>query len=188
MGAALVVLLVLFFIAAGLIGWAAGIYNNLVAVKNNVDKAWANIDVILKQRHDELPKLIETCKGYMKHEQSLLENVTKARASYMSAPDVASKTTAENSLNAGLRSLFAVAENYPDLKANQNFLDLQNRISALEESIADRREFFNEATTIYNTKIQSFPDMFFAGMMQLQARPLLEIPKEETADVKISFT
>jgi LemA protein len=106
----------------------------------------------------------------------------------MSAPDVGAKTEAENVLNSSLRSLFAVAENYPELKANQNFLDLQNRISALEESIADRREFFNEATTIYNTKIQSFPDMFFANMLQMLKRPLLEIPKAETEDVKISFS
>jgi LemA protein len=187
MAALLIALAVLGFIFFGLIAWGVGIYNNLVAIKNNVDKSWANIDVILKQRHDEIPKLVDTCKGYMKHEQTLLENVTRARTSFMSAPDVGAKTQAENMLNSSLKSLFAVAENYPELKANQNFLDLQGRISALEESIADRREFFNEATTIYNTKIQSFPDMFFANMLQLQLRPLLEIAKEETADVKISF-
>jgi LemA protein len=188
MVAALVFLGFIAFIVIGFLAWGIGIYNNLVAIRNNVDKAWANIDVILKQRHDELPKLIDTCKGYMKHEQTLLENVTRARTSFMSAPDVGAKTEAENVLNSSLRSLFAVAENYPELKANQNFLDLQNRISALEESIADRREFFNEATTIYNTKIQSFPDMFFANMLQMLKRPLLEIPKAETEDVKISFS
>ena len=183
----IIVLVVLAFIAIGAVGWAAGIYNNLIAAKNNVDKAWANIDVILKQRHDELTKLIETCKGYMKHESSLLESITRARTQFMNAPDVASKTIAENTLNAGLKSLFAVAESYPDLKANQNFLNLQGRISTLEETIADRREFFNDSVTSFNTRIQSFPDLFFAGFMRLTPRPLLEIPKEETADVKVQF-
>lgn len=183
----LVVLALILLLIVGTIAWCAGIYNNLVAVRNNVDKAWSNIDVILKQRYDELPKLIETCKGYMKHEQGLLESITRSRTSFMSSADVVTKTQAENHLTQGLKSLFAVAESYPDLKANQNFLELQARISALEESISDRREFFNEATTIYNTKIQSFPDLFFANMLQLQRRPLLEIPKAETADVKISF-
>lgn len=187
MAIALVVLVVLIFLVVGIIGWAATIYNNLVALNNNIDKSWANIDVILKQRHDELPKLIETCKGYMKHEQTLLESVTRARTQFMAAPDVASKTAAENVLNQGMRQLFAVAESYPDLKANTNFMDLQGRISALEEAIADRREFFNDAVTNYNNRIQSFPDMFFAGILKYVRRPLLEIPKAETADVEIKF-
>lgn len=187
MGTGIVILVVLAFLVIGVVGWSASIYNSLIALKNNIDKAFANIDVILKQRHDELPKLIETCKGYMKHEQGLFETVTKARAQYATAGSIAEKTAAENTLNMGIRGLFAVAENYPDLKANQNFLDLQNRISTLEETIADRREFFNESVNLYNIRIQSFPDMFFAGFMQLSKQPLLEISKADTQDVTIAF-
>ncbi|NCC57439.1 MAG: LemA family protein, partial [Synergistales bacterium] len=109
-----VVLAVVVFVVLGLIGYFVGIYNGLIQVRNNVDKAWANIDVLLKQRHDELPKLIETCKGYMKYEQSVLEKVTQARTSFMSATTVDDKTKAENLLNQSLKTLFAVSENYPD--------------------------------------------------------------------------
>ena len=182
-----VILAVAVFVILGIIGYGAGLYNSLIQVRQNIDKAWANIDVLLKQRYDELPKLIETCKGYMKYEQTLLEKITQARTAFMSATSIQGKTQAENELTKGLRSLFAVAENYPELKANQNFLQLQGRISALENEIADRREFFNESATIYNIRIQQFPDLFVAGMLGYAKHPLLEIPKEETQDVKIKF-
>lgn len=175
------------FIIVGIILAAVGTYNNLVALRNNIDKAFANIEVILKQRFDELPKLIDTCKGYMTHEKTLLENIVNARTKFLNSNSNEEKAGAENMVTAGLKSLFAVAENYPDLKANQNFLDLQNRISVLEESIADRREFFNEAVTLYNTRIQSIPEVFFAAVLGFTQRTLLEIPKAETADVKIQF-
>jgi len=187
MGTLLVVLAILAFIVIGSIGWIAGIYNNLVAVKNNVDKAWANIDVIMKQRHDELPKLIDTCKGYMTHERSIFENLSNARARMINAPNDDAKAQAANDISSGLKTVFALAENYPDLKANQNFLDLQNRISVLEEQIADRREFFNESVNVYNIRIKSFPDLFVAGFMGCAPRTLLQIPSEETADVKVQF-
>ena len=188
MGTTLIVLVLIGFIVVGTIAWGAGIYNNLIALSKNVDKAFANIEVILQQRQDELVKLLDTCKGYMQHEQGVLESLTRARTQSMNATDVAAKTTAENAVSSGLRSLFAVAESYPDLKANQNFLDLQDRISTLEETIADRREFFNESVTVYNTRIESFPDLFFAGFLRFRSKPLLEIPKEKTADVKIQFS
>ncbi len=182
-----IVLVFFVFAVIGIVGYFIGLYNGLVLVKHNIDKAWANIDVILKQRHDELPKLIDTCKGYMTHERGLLERITAARTAFLNAPSITAKTEAENELSKGLKTLFAVSENYPDLKANQNFLQLQSRISALEDQIADRREFFNDSVNIYNVRIQQFPDMIIAGRMGLQHRPLLEIPKEETADVKIDF-
>lgn len=175
------------FIIIGIILAAVGSYNNLIALRNNIDKAFANIEVILKQRFDELPKLIDTCKGYMTHERTLLENIVNARTKFLNANSNEEKAGAENIVTAGLKTLFAVAENYPDLKANQNFLDLQNRISVLEESIADRREFFNEAVTLYNTRIQSIPEVFFASFLGFTQRTLLEIPKGETQDIKIQF-
>lgn len=182
-----IVLAVIGLVGLGVVLAAVGIYNNLVALRNNIDKAFANIEVILKQRFDELPKLIDTCKGYMTHERTLLENLVEARTKFLNSNSNEEKAGVENTLSAGLKTLFAVAENYPDLKANQNFLDLQNRISVLEEGIADRREFFNEAVTLYNTRIQSIPEVFFAAVLGFTPRTLLEIPDSETRDVKIQF-
>lgn len=175
------------FVVVGVAGYLIGLYNSLIVVRQNIDKAWANIDVLLKQRHDELPKLIETCKGYMRHEQGVLEGIAKARTAFMSAPSIPEKTVAENELTRGLRQLFAVAESYPDLKANQNFLQLQGRISALENSIADRREFFNESVNVYNIRIRQFPDLFVAGMLGYGPRPLLEAPEADRQDVQVTF-
>ncbi|MFH0984890.1 MAG: LemA family protein [Candidatus Omnitrophota bacterium] len=183
----LVVLAVVIFGVLGIIGYFVGIYNGLIQVRNNADKAWANIDVLLKQRHDELPKLIETCKGYMKYEQSVLEKITQARTAFMSATSIEDKTKAENQLAAGLKTLFAVSENYPDLKANASFLQLQTRISGLENEIADRREFFNESVNVYNIRIQQFPDVLLANNLGYTRRSLLEIPAGEKEDVKIQF-
>src|SRR3989338_5775263 len=177
----------LIFAGFGLVAYFVTVYNGLVQLKHNIEKAWANIDVILKQRHDELPKLIDTCKGYMKYEQALLEKVTQARTAFMSATSIEAKTQAENELSRGLKGLFAVAENYPDLKANQNFLQLQGRISSIENMIADRREFFNESVNVYNIKIEQFPDLVVARALNYSKRPLLEIPESDKQDVKISF-
>ncbi|MBW3567817.1 MAG: LemA family protein, partial [Proteobacteria bacterium] len=137
------------------------IYNNLVQLKHDVSKAWANIDVLLKQRHDELPKLVETCKQYMGYEQQTLEKVMQARAAVFAAReqgDVKALGPAEQQLRLGLGNLFAVAENYPDLKANDSFQHLQARISGLENAIADRREFYNESVNNLNVRIEQFPD------------------------------
>lgn len=164
------------------------IYNNLVALKHNVSKAWSNIDVLLKQRHDELPKLVEVCRQYMKYEQETLEKVIQARSSVMqarSAGDLAALGVAETQLRAGLGNLFALAENYPDLKADNSFQHLQSRISQLENSIADRREVYNESVNLNNVRIEQFPDVIVARMFNFGAAELLQFSEQETTDVNI---
>lgn len=164
------------------------IYNNLVSIKHNVAKAWSNIDVLLKQRHDELPKLVEVCKQYMQYEQETLEKVMKARSAVSAARehgDVPALGGAETQLRMGLGNLFAVAEDYPELKANDNFQHLQQRISGLENAIADRREFYNESVNINNVRIEQFPDVIVARMFNFIEKPLLEFSEEEKADVNI---
>ena len=164
------------------------IYNNLVQVKHNVSKAWANIDVLLKQRHDELPKLIETCKQYMKFEQDTLQKVIEARSRVFSAresQDIRALGPAEAGLRSSIGNLFALAESYPDLKTNQTFLQLQSRISGLENAIADRREFYNESVNINNVRIEQFPDNIVAGMGNFKAAQLLEFDAAEKTDVEV---
>src|SRR5438132_3003573 len=136
------------------------IYNELVRLRNDNDRAWANIDVLLKQRHDEIPNLVETVKGYMQHEQQTLLAVTQARSASMNAATIGQKAQADLRVTGALRGLFAVTENYPQLRANENFLKLQNRISELEERIADRREVFNDEVNTYNNRIRQIPDVF----------------------------
>jgi len=164
------------------------IYNNLVQIKHNVAKAWANIDVLLKQRHDELPKLVETCKQYMKFEQDTLARVMEARSRVFSAREaqnVGALGQAEGALRASLGNLFAVAEAYPDLKTNQTFMQLQSRISGLENGIADRREFYNESVNVNNVRIEQFPDTLVAGMFGFKPAQLLEFEAAEKADVDV---
>lgn len=164
------------------------IYNNLVQIKHNVTKAWANIDVLLKQRHDELPKLVETCKQYMKFEQDTLTRVIDARSKVFSARETQNMPAlgqAEGTLRTALGSLFALAESYPDLKANQTFQQLQTRISSLENAIADRREFYNESVNINNVRIEQFPDAIFASMFGFKPAQLLEFSTEEKQDVDV---
>ena len=164
------------------------IYNHLVRIKHNVFKAWSNIDVLLKQRHDEIPKLVETCKQYMKFEKNTLEKVMQARNQVSEArqsQDMGSLGAAEGMLRMGLGNLFAVAEAYPELKANENFQHLQGRISALESAIADRREFYNESVNINNTRIEQFPDIIIARMMNFTEKQLLEFSDQEIKDVNL---
>src|SRR5213082_1796036 len=177
----------LFFIAGVLI-YAVILYNGLVRLRNENDRAWANIDVLLKQRHDEIPNLVETVKGYMQHEQQTLLAVTQARTASMNAATVGQKAQADLLVAGALRGLFAVAENYPQLKANDNFLKLQNRISELEERIADRREFFNDDVNTYNTRIHQIPDMFLAGMMNLKARDMFKVSEEDRRLVEVKLS
>src|SRR5229473_7957992 len=139
------------------------LYNELVRLRNENDRAWANIDVLLKQRHDEIPNLVACVKGYMDHERQTLEAVTQARAASMNAASIPQKAQADLLLTGALRSFFVVAERYPQLKADQNFLALQNRISELEERIADRRKFFNDDVNTYNTRIAQLPDVFLGA-------------------------
>lgn len=168
--------------------YSVSIYNGLVNLKHNVSKAWANIDVLLKQRHDELPKLVETCKQYMKFEQETLENVMKARSSVASAQqqgDIAALGQAEGALRLGLGGLFAVAEAYPDLKADETFQHLQARITGLENTIADRREFYNESVNNNNVRIEQFPDVIVARLFNFKEHDLLEFTEQEKTDVNI---
>ena len=168
--------------------YAVMIYNNLVQVKHNVSKAWANIDVLLKQRHDELPKLVETCKQYMKFEQETLTKVMEARSKVFAAREaqnIPQLGQAEGALRATLGSLFALAEAYPDLKTNQTFQQLQTRISSLENAIADRREFYNESVNVNNVRIEQFPDVVVARMFNFQPADLLEFDATELADVNM---
>jgi LemA protein len=168
--------------------YAIIIYNTLVSLKHNVSKSWANIDVLLKQRHDELPKLVEVCKQYMGYEQETLEKVMQARsavATAREAGDVGQLGSAETALRVGLGGLFALAEAYPDLKANQNFQHLQSRITGLENAIADRREFYNEAVNINNVRIEQFPDVIIANKFSFKPFELLEFSEEEKRDVDI---
>jgi LemA protein len=164
------------------------LYNSLVSVKNNIAKAWSNIEILLKQRHDELPKLIDTCKQYMKHEQDTLEKVMLARSQVSKAQqshDVNALGTAEGALRTGLGHLFAVAEAYPELKANENFLHLQSRISGLENAIADRREFYNESVNINNVRIEQFPDLLVAKLFHFPRFELMRFASEELRDIDI---
>ena len=161
------------------------LYNELVRLRNDNDRAWANIDVLLKQRHDEIPNLVETVKGYMQHEQQTLLAVTQARAASMNAASVRQKAQADLMMTGALRGLFAVAENYPQLRANENFLKLQNRISELEERIADRREFFNDDVNTYNTRIGQIPQVFVASFMNLKPRDLFKVSDEDRRLVEV---
>ena len=173
-------------VLAALAFYAIAIYNGLVNLKHAVSKAWANIDVLLKQRHDELPKLVETCKQYMQYEQETLERVMQARAAVSSARergDIGALGGAESQLRLGLGNLFAVAEAYPDLKANETFQHLQSRISGLENSIADRREYYNESVNNNNVRIEQFPDLIIARLFNFKAAELLEFSEEEKQDV-----
>ena len=168
--------------------FAVSLYNSLVSVKNAVSKAWANIDVLLKQRHDELPKLVDTCKQYMQHEQTTLEKVIQARAKVADArvaQNMGALGAAEGALRSGLGNLLALVESYPELKANEQFLHLQSRISGLENAIADRREFYNESVNINNVRIEEFPELLIARWFKFKRFELLQFTAEELKDVDI---
>jgi LemA protein len=184
----MIVTIVLLAIVVVLVVYFIGIYNNLVSIRERVKQAWANIDVLLKQRHDELPKLIETCKQYMQYEQETLEKVMRARTAVFAASaggNVAAVGAAEQQLRGDVGRLFAVAENYPELKANDSFKQLQARISGLEDAIADRRELYNDQVNINNTRIDQFPDVLIARRYGFGPKPLLEFTAEEKADVDV---
>jgi LemA protein len=170
-----------------LVAYVVGVYNMLVRLFNNIDKAWSNIDVILKQRHDELPKLVEVCNSYMLHERETLESVTKARTAYSTGLNIDDKAQAENQIVGALGKLFAVAEQYPDLKANQEFLAVQQRISALESTIADRREFYNDSVNLYNVAIQQIPTVLVAQEIGYSTRPLLTVAPSDRKDKPLAF-
>ena len=182
-----IISLAFLFAIVGLAIYVVMIFNGLITVKNDVGKAWANIDILLKQRHDELPNLVEVCKGYMNHERETLEKVTQARSQVQLAVSVDQKAQADQNMTSALRGLFAVAENYPQLKANENFLKLQNRITELESEIADRREFYNDCVNTYNIRIQQVPDTMIAAFMNLGPQPMFKAKESDRTPVRMSF-
>ena len=164
------------------------LFNQLVTLKHNVGKAWSNIDILLKQRHDELPKLVETCKQYMKFEHETLEKVMLARSQVASAREthnIPALDQAEGALRLGLGNLFAVAEAYPDLKTNETFQHLQARVSGLENAIADRREFYNDSVNINNVRVEQFPDTVVARLFGFRQFALLRFTAEDKKDVDL---
>lgn len=167
--------------------WFVFMYNGLIRLRNRVDEAWSDIDVQLKRRYDLIPNLINTVKGYAAHEKDLLEKVTQARTQAMGAQTPADKEKAENALSGTLKSLFAVAENYPDLKANQNFLELQRELTDTEDKIQASRRFYNGNVRDFNTKIQVFPTNIFAGMLNFTKRDFFEAGENEKSNVEVKF-
>jgi len=178
----LVGILVVFFL---LIYW--GFYNKIIRMENRIDNSWAQIDVQLKRRADLIPNLMETVKGYMKHEKEVLENVTKARSALMNAKTPQENINADNMLTGALKSLFAVSENYPDLKANQNFLNLQDELTNTENKIAYSRQHFNDSVLAYNNTIETFPGVWFAKRMGRKEREMLQIPEASRELPKVTF-
>ena len=178
----IVIIIVILFL---LIFW--GYYNRIIRLENRIDNSWAQIDVQLKRRADLIPNLMETVKGYMKHEKEVLENVTKARSALMTAKSPQENIDADNMLTGALKSLFAVAENYPDLKANQNFLQLQDELTHTEDKIAYSRQHFNDVTLAYNNTIETFPGLWFAKRMNRKTRDMLQIPEASRELPKVKF-
>ncbi len=176
--AVVVVLIIIWFIAS---------YNGLVKMRNKHEEAFSTMDVYLKQRFDLVPNLVETVKGYAAHESGTLEKVIAARNLTASAGNMEDKLKAENGLTSTLRSLFAVAENYPDLKANVNFMELQNKLSSLEADIANSRKYYNGVTRSMNDKVQMFPSSIIAGMFGFKKQPMFEVEAEERQNVKVEF-
>ena len=170
-----IVLIVVAVIVVILILWFIGAYNGFVKLKNKVEEAFATMDVYMKKRFDLIPNLVETVKGYAAHESSTLQNVVEARNMTQSAKNVEERLANENALSGTLKSLFAVAENYPDLKANQNFMDLQGQLKKIEEDIANSRKYYNATVREFNTKTESFPSNIIAGMFHFERNPMFEV-------------
>src|SRR2546426_11129881 len=183
----ILVLAIVGLVAVVAIGYLVGVYNQLIQIKVNVDKSWSNIEVLEKQRYDEIPRLVKVCEGYMQYERDTLEKVIAARTRYLGAQGPTAKAEAGGMMAGALKSLFAVAENYPDLKANQNFMQLQNRITELENEIADRREFYNDSVTILNTRIEQIPYVFFARTLNCAPPGMYKVADAERGAPEIKF-
>ena len=170
---------IVLLIVAGIAGYLVIIYNKFVSLRAGMDAAWSDIDVQLKRRYDLIPALVDTVRGYKEYEGSTLENVIKARQQGLDATTVADKATAENMLTGALGKLFALAEAYPDLKANTTFLNLQNELSSIEDAIQNARRYYNAIVRDYNAKVESFPDLFVAQKFNFTARDYFELDKSE---------
>ncbi|UOG92817.1 MAG: LemA family protein [Candidatus Thiothrix sulfatifontis] len=182
-------LIIFFALLGGLLLWGILLYNQLVLLKNNAEKAWSNMEVLLKQRNTELPKLIAVCKEHMAYEQTTLQTVMDARNRVVSAMqfgNLGALEAADNALRIGLGNLFAVAEAYPELKASESFQHLRERITGLEDSIADRREFYNDSAALNNTRMEQFPDLIIAKSFSFKPFRLLSFKSEEIADVDVA--
>lgn len=173
--------IIILIIVVLLVVWAISLYNNLVKLRNNRENAFANIDVQLKQRHDLVPQLVATVKGYADHEKTVFQRVTEARAAAMGAKTINEKVKAENELSGALAGLKISLEAYPELKANQNFLQLQTEVADIENKLASVRRFFNSATRELNNAVQTFPSNIFAKMFGFQKEPMFEVPQEQRA-------
>lgn len=180
-------LIIILVIVVALAAVIIGIYNGLIKLKNRTDEAWSDIDVQLKRRYDLIPNLVNTVKGYATHEKELFEKVTQARTAAMGAQTPAQKEQAENVLSGTLKSLFAVAENYPDLKANQNFLELQRELTDTEDKIQASRRFYNTNVRDFNIKIEMFPSNIVAGMLNFSKREFFAAEEGEKENVKVEF-
>ncbi len=188
MGILAIILLVVAIAVVFIAGWLILVYNGLIKLRNQVDEGWSDIDVQLKRRHDLIPNLIETVKGYAAHEKELFENVTKARAAALDAKAPADMAKAENNLMGALKSLFAVAENYPELKANQNFAKLQDELSDTENKIQASRRFYNGVVRDFNIKLEVFPNNIVAGLLGFKKRDFYEVESaEERKNVEVKF-
>ena len=180
--------LILAAIVVALLLWIVGAYNGLVRLRNQLENAWAQIDVQLKRRHDLIPNLVETVKGYAKHERETFERVTQARNMAINAKTVGERAEAENVLTGALKSLFAVAEAYPELKANQNFMQLQEELASTENKVAFSRQFYNDSVMTYNTRIEIFPINLIATMFNFGRREFFEVKAEDEREApKVSF-
>ncbi len=181
-------MVVLLVIIVALVAWVFSMYNSLITLRNRVKNAWSQIDVQLQRRFDLIPNLVETVKGYMKHEEATLTKVTELRTSWANATTVEQKVELDNQLSGALKTIMAVSENYPDLKANTNFSELQAELKGTEDKIAYSRQFYNDTVTKYNDKIQMVPTNIIAGMFHFVEEPLYKIESEEAKqNVKVSF-
>jgi LemA protein len=180
-------LLILLGVVVLLGGFFVALYNGLIRLRNKVDEAWSDIDVQLKRRYDLIPNIVEAVKGYAKQEKSVFTEVTKARAEAMKAEGAAAESRAENALSETLKSLFAVAESYPELKSNTNFLDLQKQLSEVEENIQKSRRYYNGNVRDFNTKIQVFPNNLFANMLGFGKYEFFQAEEGEKENVKVNF-
>ncbi len=178
-------IVIIFAVIFALIYW--GFYNKIIRTENRIDNSWAQIDVQLRRRADLIPNLMNAVKGYMKHEKEVLENVTKARTSLMNAKSPQENIDADNMLTGALKTLFAVSENYPDLKANQNFLNLQDELTHTEDKIAYSRQHYNDSVLRFNNTIETFPGLWFAKKMKRKTREMLQIPEASRELPKVEF-
>ena len=183
----IVVIFIISLVIIGLVSWFFTIYKGLILVKENIKKSWANIDVLLMQRSDEIPKLIKVLKSFAKHEKKMFDNVMVARKSYLGANSITEKADADNQISDALKSVFALSEAYPELRSNENFLNLQDRISGLENEISDRRELYNESVNNYNIRIQSLPDVVIANAMGLDQEEMFQVHNLKKKDIDIDL-